>query len=370
MLVCNVVGARPNFMKMAPVVLEMTRRGIPQRLIHTGQHYDAAMSKTFFDELGMPEPDVYLGVGSGTHAQQTARVMVAIDEEWARQRPSIVVVAGDVNSTVAAAMVASKLGIPVAHVEAGLRSFDRSMPEELNRIVTDHLSDLLFTTEESGNVNLRREGIEEQKIHFVGNCMVDSLRRHEREAIHRRPWESLGVEEGSYALLTLHRPSNVDSEARLEELLDVAAGIAERMPVLFPVHPRTREKLNQVKRSLPSSLQFLEPLPYLAFLGLMARAKLVLTDSGGIQEETTAFQVPCLTLRTNTERPSTVELGTNELVGDDLQQVDRIVRQITAGKWKRGGIPPLWDGHAAERVVRGIVNFSDELNREVKAVNV
>jgi UDP-N-acetylglucosamine 2-epimerase (non-hydrolysing) len=370
LLVCNVVGARPNFMKMAPVVLELTRNRIPQRLVHTGQHYDAAMSKIFFEELGMPEPDVYLGVGSGTHAQQTARVMVAIEEEWARQRPSIVVVAGDVNSTVAAAMVASKLGIPVAHVEAGLRSFDRSMPEELNRIVTDHLSDLLFTTEESGNVNLRHEGIEEQKICFVGNCMVDSLRRHEQEAVGRRPWESLGVEEGSYALLTLHRPSNVDSEVRLEELLGVAANIAERMPVLFPVHPRTREKLNGVQRSLPSSLQFLDPLPYLAFLGLMARARLVLTDSGGIQEETTAFQVPCLTLRTNTERPSTVEMGTNELVGDDLQRVDRIVQQITEGKWKRGRIPPLWDGHAAERVVQEIVNFSQGLNREVKAVNV
>lgn len=370
LLVCNVVGARPNFMKMAPVVLEMTRKHIPQKLIHTGQHYDAAMSKIFFEELGMPEPDVYLGVGSGTHAQQTARVMVAIEEEWVRERPSIVVVAGDVNSTVAAAMVASKVGIPVAHVEAGLRSFDRGMPEELNRIVTDHLSDLLFTTEESGNVNLRREGIEESKIRFVGNCMVDSLRRHEREAVQRRPWESYGVEADTYALLTLHRPSNVDSELRFEELLGVASRIAERMPVLFPVHPRTREKLNGVERALPSSLQFLEPLPYLAFLGLMARAKLVLTDSGGIQEETTAFQVPCLTLRANTERPSTVELGTNELVGDDLQRVDQIVQRISQGNWKQGRIPPLWDGHAAGRVVQEIVNFNQELNREVKAVNV
>jgi UDP-N-acetylglucosamine 2-epimerase (non-hydrolysing) len=368
-------------MKMAPVVLELTRKRIPQRLIHTGQHYDAAMSKIFFEELGMPEPDVYLGVGSGTHAQQTARVMVAIEEEWARNRPSIVVVAGDVNSTVAAAMVASKLCIPVAHVEAGLRSFDRGMPEELNRIVTDHLSDLLFTTEESGNANLRREGIEERQIHFVGNCMVDSLRRHEQEAVGRRPWEGYGVEQGSYALLTLHRPSNVDSEVRLEELLGMASRIAERMPVLFPVHPRTREKLAAVTRSLPSSLQFLEPLPYLAFLGLMARAKLVLTDSGGIQEETTAFQVPCLTLRSNTERPSTVELGTNELVGDDLQRVDPIVEQIADGRWKRGGIPPLWDGHAAERVVRELVGFhrqrelaehrgKPEPDREAKAVNV
>jgi UDP-N-acetylglucosamine 2-epimerase (non-hydrolysing) len=359
MLVLNVVGARPNFIKMAPVVLELKRKLIPQRLIHTGQHYDPAMSRVFFDELGMPAPDVNLGVGSGTHAQQTARVMLAIEEECTLHRPSMVVVAGDVNSTVAAAMAASKLGIPVAHVEAGLRSFDRGMPEELNRIVTDHLSDLLFTTEESGNLNLRHEGIEERKICFAGNCMVDSLRRHEREAVKRRPWESLGLEEGGYALLTLHRPSNVDQEVRLEELVGAAASIAERMPVVFPMHPRTREKITGLRRSFPSSLMFLEPLPYLAFLGLMARAKLVLTDSGGIQEEATAFQVPCLTLRKNTERPSTVKLGTNELVGDDLQRVGPIVSQIAEGKWKQGMTPPLWDGHAAERVVSAIVSFHD-----------
>src|SRR5258708_2766857 len=210
-LVCNVVGARPNFMKMAPVVMELKRRGVPQRLVHTGQHYDQAMSKVFFEELGMPEPDVYLGVGSGTHAQQTARVMIAIEEECNRHRPAMLVVAGDVNSTVASALAASKLGIAVAHVEAGLRSFDRSMPEELNRIVTDHLSDLLFTTEESGNRNLRREGIGEDQIRFVGNCMVDSLRRHEEQAVQKRPWESLGMQPGGYSLLTLHQPSNLDT---------------------------------------------------------------------------------------------------------------------------------------------------------------
>jgi UDP-N-acetylglucosamine 2-epimerase (non-hydrolysing) len=351
MLICNVVGARPNFMKIAPVVMELKRRGIPQRLVHTGQHYDAAMSKVFFDELEMPQPDVYLGVGSGTHAQQTARVMVAIEEECQQHKPDMVIAGGDVNSTVATAMAASKLGIPVAHVEAGLRSFDRGMPEELNRIVTDHLSDLLLTTEESGNRNLQREGIPPEKIVFAGNCMVDSLRRHLAEALQRRPWKRYGIGERGYALLTLHRPSNVDHETRLQELVGFASRIAERMPVIFPVHPRTCEKLAQLGIKTPESLVFLEPLPYITFLGLMARAKLVLTDSGGIQEETTALQVPCLTLRTNTERPSTVELGTNELVGDDLGLAERLVDRIARGEWKKGSVPPRWDGHAAGRVV-------------------
>lgn len=351
-LVCNVVGARPNFMKMAPVVMELKRRGVPQRLVHTGQHYDEAMSKVFFEELGMPEPDLYLGVGSGTHAQQTARVMIALEEDCARHKPAVVVVAGDVNSTLASALAASKLGIAVAHVEAGLRSFDRTMPEELNRIATDHLSDLLFTTEESGNRNLRSEGISDDKIRLVGNCMVDSLRQHERQAIRKRPWERFGAEAGGYALLTLHRPSNVDSEPRLAELLDLASRIALRLPVLFPVHPRTRAKL--AERRLPAQLLLLEPLPYITFLGLMARAKLVLTDSGGIQEETTALRVPCLTLRRNTERPSTVELGTNELVGDNLDAAEGMVERIVQGEWKKAVVPPLWDGLAAPRLVNGI----------------
>jgi UDP-N-acetylglucosamine 2-epimerase (non-hydrolysing) len=354
MLICNVVGARPNFMKIAPVVMELRRRGIPQRLVHTGQHYDAAMSKSFFDELEMPEPDLYLGVGSGTHAQQTARVMVAIEEECLQHKPDMVVVGGDVNSTVATALAASKLGIPVAHVEAGLRSFDRAMPEELNRIVTDHLSDLLLTTEESGNQNLQREGVPPEKICFAGNCMVDSLRRHLSEALQRRPCERYGLSEGSYALLTLHRPSNVDNETRLKELIGLASRIADRMPVIFPVHPRTAERLTKLGTKMPESLVFLEPLPYITFLGLMARAKLVLTDSGGIQEETTALQVPCLTLRRNTERPSTVEWGTNELTGDDLELAERLVDRIARGEWKKGVVPPLWDGRAAVRVVDAI----------------
>jgi UDP-N-acetylglucosamine 2-epimerase (non-hydrolysing) len=341
-------------MKIAPVVMELKRRGIPQRLVHTGQHYDAAMSKSFFDELEMPEPDLYLGIGSGTHAQQTARVMVAIEEECLQHKPDMVVVGGDVNSTVATALAASKLGIRVAHVEAGLRSFDRAMPEELNRIVTDHLSDLLLTTEESGNQNLKREGIPAENICFAGNCMVDSLRRHLSEAVQRRPCERYGLSEGSYALLTLHRPSNVDHETRLKELVGLASRIADRMPVIFPVHPRTAERLARLGTNMPASLILLEPLPYITFLGLMARAKLVLTDSGGIQEETTALQVPCLTLRMNTERPSTVEFGTNELIGDDLELAERLVDRIARGEWKKGSVPPLWDGRASVRVVDAI----------------
>jgi UDP-N-acetylglucosamine 2-epimerase (non-hydrolysing) len=356
MLITSVVGARPNFMKIAPVVLELRRRGIPQRLVHTGQHYDSAMSKVFFEELGMPEPDLYLGIGSGSHAQQTARVLMAIEEECQQHRPDILIVAGDVNSTVAAAMAAAKLGIPVAHVESGLRSFDRAMPEELNRVVTDHLSDLLLTSEESGNVNLAREGIPADRIRFVGNCMVDSLWQHHDRAVAAEPWKSYGLARGSYALLTLHRPSNVDHDARLLELLDLANRIAREVPVVFPMHPRTRQRLRDFDQSLPDSLLLVDPQPYVTFLGLMAGAKFVLTDSGGIQEETTALQVPCLTLRANTERPSTVELGTNAIVGDDLELAGKMVERILRGNWKKGTVPPLWDGHAARRVVDAVVS--------------
>jgi UDP-N-acetylglucosamine 2-epimerase (non-hydrolysing) len=366
-MIYNIVGARPNFMKMAPVVAELRRRGVPQKLLHTGQHYDTAMSRVFFEELEMPEPDLYLGVGSGTHAQQTAAAMIAVEAACEREKPSMVVVSGDVNSTVAGAMAAAKLGVPVAHVEAGLRSFDRSMPEELNRIVTDHLSELLFTTEASGNRNLQREGIPEEKIHFTGNCMVDSLRRHEQAAVRKQPWTTLGVDELKYALLTLHRPSNVDDDRKLIERMHLAMRIADRLPVLFPVHPRTRKRLAGLGLSLPKNIQLLEPLPYLTFLGLMARATFVVTDSGGIQEETTALQVPCLTLRTNTERPATVELGTNQLLDDDLDCADRIVEQIVRGEWKRGVIPPLWDGHAARRVVDSIEVFLEKDARQLAA---
>jgi UDP-N-acetylglucosamine 2-epimerase (non-hydrolysing) len=349
--ICNVVGARPNFMKMAPIVLELIGRGLDQVLVHTGQHYDANMSDVFFEELGMPRPDVHLGVGSDTHARQTAAVMVGIETVCKEHKPGLLVVAGDVNSTVAASLVATKLGIPVAHVEAGLRSGDRTMPEEINRVVTDHISDLLFASEPSGVENLRREGVPAGWVHLVGNCMVDTLLKHVDAAVARAPWEAMEAEPGGYALLTLHRPSNVDEDAPLRALMGVLGRVAGRLPVLFPVHPRTRARIAASGIAPPAGLRLTEPLPYLSFLGLMARARLVLTDSGGIQEETTALGVPCLTLRENTERPVTVTSGTNRLVGSDPAKIEAAVEEILGGRWPAGRRPETWDGHAARRIV-------------------
>lgn len=350
MRVCNVVAARPNFMKMAPVVLEQVRRGFDQFLVHTGQHYDANMSEVFFDELGMPRPDVHLNVGSGTHASQTAAVLTAFERVCQERRPDLVVVAGDVNSTLACALTAAKLNIPVAHVEAGLRSFDRTMPEEVNRVVTDHLSDLLFATEDDALVNLGREGIDDGRVHLVGNCMVDSLFRHLETAVGRRPCERLGLEPSGYALVTLHRPSNVDEEAPLRRLVDAVNGASRRLPIVFPVHPRTRERLGRLALTVAPHVLLAEPMPYLEFLGLMARARFVLTDSGGIQEETTALGIPCMTLRENTERPVTISQGTNRLIGSDPSRIAAAVDAVLSGRWPEGVRPALWDGHAAERI--------------------
>jgi len=350
-MICNVVGARPNFMKIAPVVHELKKRGMPQFLVHTGQHYDPNMSQTFFEQLGMPEPDVYLGVGSDTHARQTARVMAAFEEVCQERKPDLVIVGGDVNSTLAAALVAAKLHIPVGHVEAGLRSFDRTMPEEINRICADHLSEFLFTTEKSGDENLKKEGVSKKKIHFVGNCMVDTLLKHVNIAVQASPWDEFGLEPGHYGLLTLHRPSNVDDPKTLKSIVKVIGKASRDILILFPVHPRTRERLQQLELKIPSSVRLCDPLPYLSFVGLMARAKYVLTDSGGIQEETTVLNVPCLTLRWNTERPVTLAKGTNRLVGTDADRVEKGVKEILAGKWRRGRRPPLWDGKAALRIV-------------------
>ena len=351
MLICNVVGARPNFMKMAPVVLELKRRRIPQVLVHTGQHYDTNMSQIFFDQLGMPEPDVYLGVGSDTHARQTARIMATFEDVCEKRQPTLVAVGGDVKSTMAVALVAAKLHIPVAHVEAGLRSFDRTMPEEINRVVADHLSQLLFTTEESGKENLLKEGIKKQKIHFVGNCMVDSLLKHVGVAVRRTPWDAFDLTPRSYGLLTLHRPSNVDDPKILKPLIEVVNRVSRNLPIVFPVHPRTRERMKKSGIKVAPSLILCDPLPYLDFIGLMATARLVLTDSGGIQEETTVLKVPCLTLRWNTERPITLTSGTNRLVGTDPQKIERSVTQILKGKWPKGKRPRFWDGKAAVRIV-------------------
>ncbi|MEW6510883.1 MAG: UDP-N-acetylglucosamine 2-epimerase (non-hydrolyzing) [Bacteroidota bacterium] len=349
-MICSVVGARPNFMKMAPVVIEARRRGVPNLFVHTGQHYDASMSAVFFDELHMPKPDTFLGVGSCSHAEQTARVMIAFEQVLVKHLPELVIVAGDVNSTLACALAAAKLNIPVAHVEAGLRSFDREMPEEINRLLTDHISDILLTSEPSGNDNLRHEGIAAEKIHYVGNCMIDSLLAHRATALERRAWEGLGVAPHTYGLVTVHRPAMVDDPLKLDQLRQALSEIARSIPLLFPVHPRTRKRMETLDQPW-EPVKLIDPLGYLDFLGLMANARLVLTDSGGIQEETTALGVPCATLRNNTERPVTVEMGTNRIAGTDRDGIVKAAREILAEEELSGRVPHLWDGKAAVRVM-------------------
>ena len=357
--VLHVVGARPNFMKVAPVLAQLRKRGqVRQVLVHTGQHYDAKMSDVFFQDLGMPQPDVHLGVGSGSHAQQTARVMIEVEPVLAREMPEVVVVAGDVNSTVAVALVAAKMGIPIAHIEAGLRSRDWTMPEEINRVLTDRLSDLLFTPSRDGDENLRKEGIDPERVHFVGNVMIDSLHAALPRARESRIRERLELSRQGYALATLHRPANVDDPAALSGLLSAHAEVAVSIPVVFPIHPRTRARLPAGFE--PRGLKLVEPLGYVDFLALIADARLVMTDSGGIQEETTALGVPCLTLRENTERPVTVETGTNQLVGTDPARAVSAAREVLAGRVRPGRIPELWDGRAAERVADVLLKSGEE----------
>ena len=319
MKILNVVGARPNFMKVAPLHRALEEHGgFESMIVHTGQHYDDKMSDIFFRQLELPEPDLYLGVGSGSHAQQTARIMTAFEEVVENEAPDLVIVVGDVNSTLACALVATKLHVPVAHVEAGLRSGDRRMPEEINRIVTDSIADLHFVTEQSGVDHLREEGIPEEKIHFVGNLMIDSLVQFREKRHRRRSAKDLGLETGAYVLMTMHRPSNVDHAEGIDQLLTTIERIAAGVPVIFPMHPRTRNRIDQFDQTermkAIANLRVLEPLGYLEFLRLMEGAAVVVTDSGGIQEETTFLGVPCLTLRENTERPVTMEMGTNELM--------------------------------------------------------
>lgn len=362
MTICTVVGARPNFMKMAPVYLELKRRGYKEILVHTGQHYDPSMSQVFFDELHLPSPDIFLGVGSGSHAAQTARVMMEFEQVCLDVLPEMVIVGGDVNSTLAGAIVATKLDIPVAHVEAGLRSFDRSMPEEINRIITDHISDLLFTTEKSGTDNLLHEGIAPDKIHMAGNCMIDSLRLHLGSALERMPWESFGLQPGQYGLVTLHRPAAVDDPRALEEFHSALCDIGREITLLFPVHPRTRNKMEEFGLDW-GPVRLVEPLGYLDFLGLMARSKLVLTDSGGIQEETTALGVQCVTMRDNTERPVTIEMGTNRLAGTKRDTIMDAARAALASDQIGAHVPPLWDGAAAERIADTVSNWIENRKR-------
>jgi len=351
MHVLHVVGARPNFVKAAPVMRALEKwTEARQTLVHTGQHYDKNLSDVFISQLGMRAPDVNLEVGSGSHAVQTAEVMMRFEPVVLERKPDVVLVYGDVNSTVAAALVCSKLRVRVAHVEAGLRSFDLSMPEEINRIVTDRLADTLFTPSEDGDINLQREGIPAEKIHRVGNVMIDSLVRLLPTAMQ---CSRNGLPE-RFALVTLHRPSNVDGSASLRGILKALLEVNEQVEVLFPVHPRTRQRILQFDIST-EKLHLVEPLPYIEFLSLQRHAEVVITDSGGIQEETTYLGVPCLTLRSNTERPVTVTVGTNILIGQDMGRLKSELLRILEGKQKKGAIPPLWDGHAGERIAQALL---------------
>jgi UDP-N-acetylglucosamine 2-epimerase (non-hydrolysing) len=356
-----VAGARPNFMKVAPLLRAFDEAGTADAtviLVHTGQHYDAAMSDGFFRDLGIREPDVNLRVGSGRHAEQTARVMLAFEPVCLEKRPDWVIVVGDVNSTLACSLVAKKLNIAVAHVEAGLRSGDRSMPEEINRICTDAISDLLFTTDELANANLLREGIAAERIRFVGNTMIDTLIRHRERAL-ATPLPD-GVAERAYAVVTLHRPSNVDDPERLAKVLQALEAVAGRIPLVFPTHPRTQKNLerfdlaNRLIRT--NALRVTPPMNYLQFIGLIARSRFVLTDSGGIQEETTFLGVPCLTMRSNTERPITCSVGTNVLVGSDPERIRSAAFAALDGPPGVGSIPEKWDGHTAERIVNVLLS--------------
>lgn len=362
--IMNIVGARPNFMKIAPIQREMQRRSdiFEPLLVHTGQHYDEKMSKLFFDDLQLPQPDIYLGVGSGSHAEQTARIMVDFEKVCLEKKPDMILVVGDVNSTVACSLVAAKLWIPIIHVEAGLRSFDRKMPEEINRIVTDSLSDHLFITEKSGIENLAKEGVDKKKVHFVGNVMIDSLAYFLEKASKSDILQQLELQPQQYALVTLHRPSNVDDPENFQKILTAFKEIQNDIPIIFPIHPRSEKNIKKFglegKVNSLKNLRLLPPIGYLDFMNLTRNSKFVMTDSGGIQEETTYLGIPCMTLRENTERPITIEVGTNEMVGTDTEKIIRFAKQMNAGEWKKGQVPELWDGKAAERIVEVLAQSS------------
>jgi UDP-N-acetylglucosamine 2-epimerase (non-hydrolysing) len=368
MKIVHVVGARPNFMKIAPVMKAVRRHGFAEQLlVHTGQHYDVSMSDVFFTDLGMPVPDIHLGVGSGSHAEQTAKVMVGFEKVCLEKKPDLVVVAGDVNSTLACAVDCAKLRIACAHVEAGLRSFDMDMPEEVNRIVTDRLCDILLTPSPDGDENLRKEGTPEERIFRVGNVMIDTLIDHLAAARKTDSLSKLGVQRGHYAVVTLHRPSNVDDRDTLRGIIGALEEVQRELPVVFPAHPRTRKRLEEfgLAESVAGMKNFklCEPLGYLDFLGLTSQARLVLTDSGGLQEETTALGIPCLTIRENTERPITVTEGTNTLVGVDPKKIVAEAKAALAGKGKGGRTPALWDGKASERIAQVFRSWWQEPER-------
>lgn len=360
MKIISVVGARPNFMKVAPIYRAIIKHNIHQPessiehlICHTGQHYDEKMSKIFFEDLELPQPDFYLGVGSGSHAEQTAKVMVEFEKVLIQEKPNMVLVVGDVNSTIACSLTAKKLHIKVVHVEAGLRSFDMKMPEEINRILTDRISDYLFVTEKSGLENLKYEGVSDDKIFFVGNVMIDSLIHYLPKSETSNIHHQLGIEKGSYVLITLHRPSNVDTKESLEKLIHFLNTLSNKRKVVFPIHPRTKNNLDifGLLERLSNDIILTDPIGYIDFQALTKNAELVVTDSGGIQEETTYLGVQCITLRTSTERPSTVDVGTNQLIGIDLVKAETACLNILSGNKKVGSVPELWDGNTAERIV-------------------
>lgn len=358
--ILNVVGTRPNFIKIGALYhVFRDHPDITPLLVHTGQHYDAQMSDIFFKQLELPEPDLYLGIGSGSHARQTAATMIALEEVFLRETPDVVLVVGDVNSTLAGALTASKLQLPLVHVEAGLRSFDRTMPEEINRMVTDALSDLLYVTEQSGLDNLKNEGVSEEKVLFAGNVMIDSLVRFREKARAIPAAADLNLSPKDYVLMTMHRPANVDDADNLKTIVDVLSELTSFVPVVFPVHPRTRGHMERLGflsiLAHLKNLHLVPPVGYLEFLSLMSDAGLVITDSGGIQEETTFLGVPCITLRDSTERPITVSMGTNELLSLQVDLVVTNAKKAIRGDWKTGSIPPLWDGKAAQRITGHLV---------------
>lgn len=348
-----IAGARPNFMKIAPIIEALKSSDIEYRLVHTGQHYDKNMSGTFFEQLGIPEPDVNLGGGGGTQAEQTSKIMIGYEKLLLEDPSDLCLVVGDVTSTMACSIAAKKLNIKVAHVEAGIRSGDLSMPEEINRMVTDSITDYFFTTTELANSNLRRLGVSDDKIFFVGNTMIDTLLKNRPRFEKPKVWEELGLSDQSYVVMTLHRPGNVDEEIKLKNLLQAIVEESRDLEIIFPVHPRTRQVLERfgIKHD---KLHLTEPLSYLEFNYLVERAKVVVTDSGGITEETTVMGVPCMTLRENTERPETVTMGTNELIGVDPEAIAPNMKKIFDGEWKKGDIPPLWDGKTAQRIVESL----------------
>jgi UDP-N-acetylglucosamine 2-epimerase (non-hydrolysing) len=356
MKVTIVAGARPNFMKIAPIIKEIRKASsegqpIEYRLVHTGQHYDKAMSGDFFEQLGIPDPDANLECGGGSQAEQTAAIMIRFEKELIANKPDVVLVVGDVTSTMACTITAKKLNIDVVHVEAGIRSGDMTMPEEINRIVTDSICDHFFTTSERAGENLTAQQVPAEKIHFVGNTMIDTL--HQNLSRIRKPacYDELGLKDKQYLLLTLHRPSNVDDPLKLQSILDAILGAVAQWPVVFPVHPRTRQILAGMQINYPN-LYMIDPQGYLEFIHLVKNTLGVVTDSGGITEEATVLHIPCLTMRNSTERPETVSIGTNELIGDDLQKLSNSIANIVGGKWKKGSIPEFWDGKTSERIVK------------------